>query len=269
VNYFVGCFHHRKRSFLAFLAPPLLSFAIFGCGGIVPASEVSPEIQSTTPGNLDQGVVLNKSLSVTFSEEISPDTLTEQTFFLTEANGNPVKGKIAIAGTTATLKPLSNAGILKGGTTFVATITTQVRDLSGDPINQDHVWQFKTAVAGSPGSLDETPPEVVPAAINPVHHANGVSLRPAIILTFDEDIDAASVVMGGNFSLNHGAKGRLSFPEDGRSIIFTPTSDLDPNRKYRVEVLGGTAGIKDLSGNALAADFEWTFTTRSDRNGDL
>jgi len=226
-------------------------------------------VQSTTPENLEEGVALNKSIAVTFSEAISPETLTEAAFLLRQADGSPVQSRVSVTGATATLKPVSNSGLLKGGTSFIATVTTRVRDLSGNPIDQDHVWRFSTAEAGSPGSIDEQSPGILPSALNPPDGARGVTLRPTILLTFDEEIDPASVVPGHNFSLNHGAKGTLSFPGDGKTVIFTPTRDLDPGRRYKVQVLGGAGGIKDLAGNALASSYTWSFRTRSESTGDF
>ena len=255
------------------LFPPFLkliyiSLLIAACGGVVPASERDPEVKSTTPGNLDQSVALNKSLSVTFSEEMSPETLTEKAFLLKESNGAPVKGKISLTGATATLKTAINNGLLKGDTTYVARITTRVKDLSGNSIDQDYIWRFKTASAGSPGSIDETPPRVVPSAIYPPSDARDVMLRPVIFVTFDEEIDPASVVMGRTFLMNHGVKGRLSFPEDGRTVAFSPTKDLEPKRNYKVTVRGGQTGVKDLAGIALASNFKWSFTTDSEDDLD-
>ena len=42
---------------------------------------------------------------------------------------------------------------------------------------------------------------------------------------------------------------------------LTPTSALAANTTYTATVKGGSTGVKDLAGNALAADFTWSFTT--------
>ena len=37
--------------------------------------------------------------------------------------------------------------------------------------------------------------------------------------------------------------------------------DLESNTTYKVVVVGGSSGIKDVNGNALAQNKSWTFTT--------
>jgi len=48
----------------------------------------------------------------------------------------------------------------------------------------------------------------------------------------------------------------------GRIATFTPQSALSPGVTYTATLVGGTNGVKDLDipGNALAANFVWTFT---------
>src|SRR5262249_50183901 len=46
-----------------------------------------------------------------------------------------------------------------------------------------------------------------------------------------------------------------------RTATLDPTEPLAPRATYTAVVEGGDAGVKDLAGNALAADLRWTFTT--------
>ena len=48
-----------------------------------------------------------------------------------------------------------------------------------------------------------------------------------------------------------------------RTATLDPTAALAAGATYTATVKGGSAGVKDLAGNALAADDSWTFTTRA------
>jgi hypothetical protein len=130
-----------------------------------------------------------------------------------------------------------------------------------------------------PGTVDRTPP-VVFGLPQP---ADGIlNLGDNISITFDEDIDCASVITTGegqNISLtapdgdDEGAEpDPLSIEAtcDGRTLILTPNDpDLSPyeNQLLTATVMGGDDGLTDLLGNQLenlegGADHVWKFTVR-------
>ena len=47
---------------------------------------------------------------------------------------------------------------------------------------------------------------------------------------------------------------------DGKTVTFTPSSSLQFSKTYTAKL---TTGVKDVAGNALAADKVWTFTTQA------
>ena len=47
----------------------------------------------------------------------------------------------------------------------------------------------------------------------------------------------------------------------GHTATLTPSSPLASGTTYSATVKGGSAGVKDVAGNALSADFTWSFTT--------
>src|SRR5207245_1590434 len=55
-----------------------------------------------------------------------------------------------------------------------------------------------------------------------------------------------------------GKKGAGTVSYAGVTAIFTPAGTLAPNTTYTATM---TTGAKDLAGNALAANFVWSFTT--------
>jgi hypothetical protein len=95
-----------------------------------------------TDGTID--VPINGPIRATFSEAIDPTTLTVSTFTLT--TGAPavwVEGSVSFDGPTSTAVFLPAAN-LSGDTTFTATITTDVKSVSGTTLPAPHKWTFTT-----------------------------------------------------------------------------------------------------------------------------
>ena len=50
-----------------------------------------------------------------------------------------------------------------------------------------------------------------------------------------------------------------SYDVANKKAILDPGTNLDERATYIATVKGGTGGVKDLAGNALAADKTWSF----------
>jgi len=112
-------------------------------------------IVSNEPAEGTMGFPLNGPISATFSEAIDETTLTASTFTLTA--GTPavaVDGIVTfqVADSTAVFMPTAN---LAGETTFTATITTDVKSVSGAVLPAPRSWTFTTGttVLGVPVKL--------------------------------------------------------------------------------------------------------------------
>ncbi len=105
--------------------------------------------------------------------------------------------------------------------------------------------------------VDKTPPTVSSTA--PAASSTGVSRNTMITATFDEDIFAATVD-GSSFTLANGgdASGSVSFDGATNIATFDPDSNLAMLTSYSATL---TTSINDLSGNSLASDYSWSFTT--------
>lgn len=233
-----------------------LTLLLTACGGIVPPPpEPLPEVKSTIPADQEQGVALNRSISITFNKAMSPKTVTKSTFFLTflteGTTGNMVPGNVTLTGTTATFKP---TGLLKGSTSYIATLTTGIEDLSGNAIDQPHLWQFTTAAVGSPGSIDDTPPVVVLTI--PENGAANVPTNTGITATFSEGVDPATVT-SLTFDVSKGTDA-LDLIVSGKDVVFIPDADLELGNSFTATI---TTGVKDLAGNPLSEAFSWSFST--------
>jgi hypothetical protein len=106
---------------------------------------VRPTMSSTDPANNATGVARNKVLSLTFSEAMDPSTINASTFTLTQG-ATAVTGTVTYAGTTATFTP---SAVLGANLAYTARIKTGAKDLSGDALAADIVWNFTTGGTSS------------------------------------------------------------------------------------------------------------------------
>jgi len=110
----------------------------------------------------------------------------------------------------------------------------------------------KSPVVGS----DATAPTV--DSTSPAAEATSVGRNTAVTATFSEEMDAATIG-GATFTLYQGedlVAGVVTYANMVAS--FDPTADLAANAPYTATI---TTGAKDISGNALAENHEWIFTT--------
>jgi methionine-rich copper-binding protein CopC len=220
-----------------------------------------PTVTSVTPANGTTGVSAATAVTATFSEAINAATLTSAgNFVLRDPANVVVPGTVSYnAGTgVGTLTP---SAALAASTTYTATImggTNGVKDLAGNALASNVVWSF-TVLA------DTTPPTVT--SVTPVNGATGVSAATAVTATFSEAINAATLTSTGNFVLRDPANvvvpGTVSYNASTRVGTLAPSTALAASTTYTATILGGTNGVKDLAGNALASNVVWSFTTAS------
>jgi Ice-binding-like/Bacterial Ig-like domain len=115
----------------------------------------APTITLTSPTNVATGVVLNKTVSATFSTAIDPVTITAPgTFTLTVAgvNGAAVTGTVTYDSQTniATFTPSAN---LTASTQYTAKVSNAAKDLTGNALAAGLVpnpWNFTTGTTLGP-----------------------------------------------------------------------------------------------------------------------
>jgi hypothetical protein len=204
-----------------------------------------PTITSADPVNTATSVALNKQITATFSKTMDGSTITASTFTLIHGTTS-ISGIVSYSGTTATFAPASN---LAPSTLYTATITTGVKDIAGNALANNYVWSFTTAAIVTP--LTVSSPVPANAAID-------VALNQKIAATFSKTMNA-STITASTFTLMQGTtsvSGIVSFT--GTTAAFAPASNFAPNTLYTATI---TTGAKDLTGNALASNYVWSFTT--------
>jgi hypothetical protein len=201
-----------------------------------------PTVISTDPTNGASGVVLNKIITATFSTSMDASTINATTFLLKQG-ASPVAGTVSYAGSNGTFTP---AIPLLANTVYTGTITTGAKDASGNALVSNYSWSFSTS----------TVPTVI--STDPNNGATSVPLNKIITASFSTLMDPLTI-NATTVLLKQGATsitGTVSY--SGVTATFIPASPLAANTIYTGTI---TTGAKNVSGNALANNYVWSFTT--------
>jgi hypothetical protein len=220
----------------------LLVVLLAGCGQEVVKV---PSVVSTTPAAGAASVVINTTITATFSMAMNPSTLTTSTFTVTGPSGAAVAGSVTYSGTTATFMP---SAVLVYGSVYTATITTGAKTPGGTPLFANYVWSFTTITPA---------PTVI--ATTPVNGATNVPIGQVLSATFSEAMAPASI-SATTFTVTGpgGAAVAGAVTYSGTVATFTPAANLTNNSVYTATI---TTGATSLAGTPLAAAYVWTFTT--------
>ncbi|MBI5764730.1 MAG: Ig-like domain-containing protein [Planctomycetes bacterium] len=219
----------------------------------VTADTTAPTVVSTNPTDMATGVPLNKKITATFSEAMDSSTISAASLTVVGPGAAPISGDVTYAavGTTATFTPVSNLTV---NTTYTVTITTAARDLAGNALALNIVWTFTTGA-----TADTSAPTVV--STNPANTATDVPINKKINATFSEAMDPLTITIANYSVTGPGAvpvTGTVSYDSAGKIATFVPLADLAPNSSFTARI---TTAVTDLTGNALASAFVWSFTT--------
>ena len=204
---------------------------------------VCPLVTTTSPVNGATNVPLDQIITVSFNEEMNPETINQSSFTL---NGtSQVAGVVTYSGTTATFTP---SALLTPNTTYSARITRTVKDLTGNALQTETIWTFSTGLTVTP-MVSSTDPE---------NNTNNVVLNKLVSVTFNMPMKA-STINTTTYTLKQGntaVSGTVSY--SGTTAIFTPTGPLSPNTVYTATV---SKAVTNLDNTALLSDYVWKFTT--------
>jgi Domain of unknown function (DUF4082)/Bacterial Ig-like domain/Concanavalin A-like lectin/glucanases superfamily/Bacterial Ig domain len=215
-----------------------------------------PTVTSVSPVNAATNVSTASAVSAIFSEAVNASTVSGTTFQLRNPSNTLITATVTYnaATNTATLTP---SAALANSTVYTATITggaSGVKDNAGNALASNFVWSF-TTVAG-----DVTPPTV--SSVSPVNGATSVSTGATVIANFSEAVNPSTVTTT-TFQLKDPGSNVVTATVATASsqITLTPSAPLAAGTVYTATITGGASGVKDLSGNALASNFNWSFTT--------
>ncbi|WP_240721333.1 Ig-like domain-containing protein [Pseudarthrobacter sp. NamE5] len=127
--------------------------------------------------------------------------------------------------------------------------------------NATSMYWYYYDPSSSGGSTDTTVPTVT--AVSPDAGTTAVAVTASVTGTFSEALDP-STVTADTFTLTAGTTSvaaTVAYDSAGNIATLDPAADLAAGTEYTATIKGGTSGVKDVAGNALAADKTWTFTT--------
>jgi len=212
---------------------------------------IVPHVVSVTPPAGGVNVSVNTKVAATLSEPLLESTVTPQNVYLQQIDP-PAAGTVsstlsyATQGAQAaiTLTPSS----LQINTRYQVTITTGVQDGAGNPLQQPFVWTFTT-----------TPLGVV--STSPAANATQIGTGTQISVTFSEPVDPTTITPQNFFitaPLGAVAWNAPVYNPQNATATLTAIGSLGAGDTFTVHV---TTGIKDLAGNTLSQEFDWSFTT--------
>ena len=122
-------------------------------------------------------------------------------------------------------------------------------------------------IRGNDSGPDVTPPTV--STVSPANGATGVPINTTISAIFSEAMDATTV-NNSTIELRNSSSALItstvSYNAATRTATLTPSSALANSIVYTATIKSGASGVKDVTGNALATDYSWPFTTEA---GDI
>ena len=228
--------------------PYVWSFTTATAPDIIP-----PWVTGTINVNGATNVSINTKIGAFFTEVMDPLTVTTATFTVMQGT-TPVNGTVNYIDLAATFTP---AAALSPNTLYTATISTGAKDLVGNALANPYVWSFTTGAAP-----DTTAPTV--SSTIPVNGATSMAVNRAVAAVFSETMDPLTVTTA-TFMLMQGTtpiSGIVTYL--GVTATFTPTIPLSYNVVYTATI---TTGAKDLAGNAMAANFTWSFSAYAGGGG--
>ncbi len=212
-----------------------------------------PTVSSTLPMTGSTQVAVNSQISATFSEPMSPLTVTATNFTVACPTGAAIAGTVgyAVNGNVATFTPSAN---LPGNTLCSATISTGAKDLAGLALAASYAWTFTTGP-----TPDTTAPTVSSTA--PLSNATAVTLNSLIVASFSEPMNPLTMT-SANYSVacpvGAPVTGTVSYAVNGNAVTFASAASLPASTACRATI---TTGARDTAGNALASTYTWNFQT--------
>ncbi|MBM9498666.1 Ig-like domain-containing protein [Leptospira sp. 201903071] len=206
---------------------------------------IAPVVSLVTPIHSSVSVPINTSLTVAFSETMNCTSLNGSSFTLND--GVSVSGNVTCSGSTATFTPFLS---LLSNTNYTANVSIAARDLAGNPIASSFSWSFTTGSAP-----DSSPPSV--SFVSPANASTGFAVNRSIAVAFSEVLDCTTLNTS-SFVLSDGSSVPGTVSCLGTTAFFNPLASLSYGVTYTVAI---TTSVRDISSNALASPFLWTFTT--------
>ena len=151
-------------------------------------------------------------------------------------------------GAEDTTSPFAISWNTTSATNATHSLTAVARDAAGNTATA-------TAVSVTVDNRETTPPTIAarapaPGATGVAHDHGARDLHRSIV-----DITASTFVLRN--AANTLVSAAVSYDAATFAATLTPSQTLAPGQTYTATVTGGSAGVKDLAGNAMVNDFAW------------
>ena len=213
-----------------------------------------PTILSVTPAGGSTNVSTAGVATAVFSEAIDPATVTAATMELRDASNLLVAASVGYNLTTRTAS-LTPSSALQSLTTYTVRVhggSGGVKDIAGNALAADTTWSFTTRDAVAP----------VITSVLPLAGSINVASNSMASATFSKAMNATTI-SASTVELRDAANALVAagVTYDGASqtVVIQPSAVLATGT-YTAIVKGGSTGVQDLAGNALASTYSWAFT---------
>lgn len=218
-----------------------------------------PEVSSVSPVDETTDVARDTNIFGIFDEDIDPLSVTATSFTISPS---VTANRYVDSENTAkvVMDPESN---LAASTAYTITLkggvgADKIKDLAGNNLAADYVWNFTTAA--DPPPPDTTPPTV--SSTDPTSGATNVLTTISPMVVFDESMLGSSINTT-NIKVKKVSDGTVvstgvSLGGDQKTVTITVS--LAFSTEYQIVV---TVGVEDLAGNNLATEFTSNFTTKA------
>ena len=240
-----------------FAASSTLTFTTGSTGA---TNVTPPAVQSTQPQSGSQTFPLGSPIKLTFSVAMKSDgganavTNSAVVKLSTDVNGTPTTAVTATNTYDSTTNPvtITPAANLATSTAYVVQVLTTAQSTTNTPMPMEYRLYFRTGSAA-----DTTAPTVL--GVNPSSGQTGIPLSQVFTAGFSEDMNPATLTsstitltaqIGGAATA-----GNINYSPQSRSASFAPSTALSANTGYKLTIISGGSGVKDLSNNALAANY--------------
>jgi hypothetical protein len=224
-----------------------LTFAVGACSDDSSGPR-GPVVTVTSPLTASLDNPITSTVSATFSRPIEASTVTATSFTVSQAGPvlTPVAGAVAVNGSTVTFTP---SAPLEFDKSYIAKLTTDIEDASGNPLGAVYSWGFGTH------------PRPKVNIMSPLSAQTGVARNTTVSAVFSQPIVASSVT-ATSFTLTPAGTGAVpvtgTLTVNGNTVTFTPSAPLAASTVYTARF---TTDITDDEGAKMAAEHTWTFTT--------
>lgn len=157
------------------------------------APPTTPTVRSSSPVDGATAVPINGSISVVFSEDMDPATLTTSTFTV-RAGTTTLPGTIIYADSTAVFWPAAH---LASDGLFTATVTTSARSAAGVALAAPFTWSFTAGKLAAPG----LPVKLGTAGSFVMLAKSGISTVPPSVITGNLGVSPIAAIALTGFSL--------------------------------------------------------------------